>query len=202
MNTCTDCFTTEGRIEQCDDLQVRCSLCETYRTCPGLARNFFARNRTRVPPVIVQLLGLDRPDCQTAGRKDIELPCVACHGQFWFYVGEQLAYGEQGLEPPTHCPKCRAKFQCMPAAPTKNDPNIIDVTSEHRQHVAGRLKVKQGIRSDLLREIGLILRDDLRVTERAVRIRDVMAAFEVDEEVLPDEAAEILKVAERMRLHG
>jgi hypothetical protein len=39
---------------------------------------------------------------------DIELTCATCKMPFFFTIGEQNFFARLGLQPPRHCPACRA----------------------------------------------------------------------------------------------
>lgn len=204
MAVCTDCHETHASVSQCSDLCYRCSVCRDYREHPETAHADYADDRSSVPAPIVRLLALDVPKWETDGLVNERLTCSGCGVSFFYYVGEQLVADALSLLPPSHCPACRNRqaVTAMPVTPESADPNIIDITAEYRQSVAKRVKLADDLRGDLLRELALILRADLRPPEKAVRIRNVMQAFEVDEDALPHDAYQMLKIGERMRLNG
>ena len=72
-----------------------------------------------------------------------------------------------------------------------------EVIEEHRRHRRSHAHAGQAVVSDFLTEIEHICRRRIPVHEKALHIREVLNAFERDEESLPEKARRILRRAER-----
>lgn len=73
------------------------------------------------------------------------------------------------------------------------------VIEQHRQHLRSTAEARQGVLSDFLREVEAVCDSDCRVHEKALRIREVLSAFERDDDSLPEDARLVLRAAERLK---
>jgi hypothetical protein len=78
---------------------------------------------------------------------------------------------------------------------THHDENDVE---RQRRANASASRVRQRILDDFFRELDAICRAPASLREKAIRIRQVMAAFELDEEALTDDARWVLATAEKL----
>ena len=70
---------------------------------------------------------------------------------------------------------------------------------EYRRDRQARARVGRELLDDFLREVHLVCESRASIHERALQLRNVLAAFEMDEESLPADARWILKTSEKLR---
>lgn len=87
-----------------------------------------------------------------------------------------------------------------PPAPPPPQPFERDlVLAEHRQERLGRAKAGDQMLEDFLREVHLICESRASIHERALRLRNLLDVFEIDEESMPADARWILRTSEKLR---
>lgn len=82
---------------------------------------------------------------------------------------------------------------------TPEEPLEQRTVREERRRLNVRSEARQGILSDFLREVDRVCEGPSSVHEKSLRIREVLAAFEMDDESLPEYAARLLRASERLR---
>lgn len=87
-----------------------------------------------------------------------------------------------------------------PPAPPPPQPSERDlVLAEHRQDRLDRAKAGDQMLEDFLREVHLICESRAGIHERALRLRNLLDVFEIDEESMPADARWILRTSEKFR---
>ena len=84
-----------------------------------------------------------------------------------------------------------------PAAPPR--PERERILEEHRRDRLARTQAGQEMLTDFLNEVRLVCDSRASIHERALQIRNLLSAFEIDEESLPADARWILKTSEKIR---
>ena len=88
--------------------------------------------------------------------------------------------------------------QLLASIQPKNADPDAEVIEEHRRNRRSHAKARQAVVTDFLTEVDRICRKRIPLHEKALHIREVLTAFERDEESLPENAKRILTRAERL----
>ena len=82
------------------------------------------------------------------------------------------------------------------ASPTSERDRVLD---EHRRDRQAQVRAADEMLRDFMNEVHLACESRASIHERALRIRNLLSVFEMDDESLPADAKWILRTAERLR---